>query len=121
MAAWNQTADGHYYSKSEITTGEAWNPVAQIDAAHDILNQDKIVGDLHADFKPLKWAKLTSMIYIDYAYQKHDIFTGKNFYGVDPLIADTNTFVEQSWTAGLNTELKIMSRLTNNLMIMVSN
>jgi TonB-linked SusC/RagA family outer membrane protein len=97
MAAWNRTEDGHYYSKSEITTGEAWNPVAQINYTQDKQTQDKIVADIHADLKPFKWLKLTSRIYVDYAYQKHDIFTGKNFYGVDPLVADTNTFVEQSW------------------------
>lgn len=97
MAAWNKTTDGHYYSKSAITVGEAWNPVAQIDYTHDKIAQDKIVADVHADFKPLKWAKLTSRFYIDYAYQKRNAFNGKNFYGVDPIVADTNTNVEQSW------------------------
>ncbi|MBN1414987.1 MAG: TonB-dependent receptor [Bacteroidales bacterium] len=97
MAAWNRTEDGHYYSKSAITTGEAWNPVAQIDAAQDRQAQDKIVADIHFDLKPVKWLKFTSRVFIDYAYQKHDIFTGKNFYGVDPITADSNTFVEQSW------------------------
>lgn len=97
MAAWNRNSDGKYYSKSELTGGEAWNPVAQIAATDDKFTQDKVVADLHADFKPVKWAKLTSRIFVDYAYQKKDVFTGKNFYGVTPIIADTATSIEQTW------------------------
>jgi len=97
MNAWNRTSDGKYYSKSEITTGEAWNPVAQIDATNDKITQDKIVADVHLDLKPVKWVKLTSRLFVDYAYQKKDIFTGKNFYGVAPILSDTATYVEQTW------------------------
>ncbi len=97
MAAWNRNSEGKYYSKSEITTGEAWNPVAQIDYTNNKTNQDKIVADLHANFKPFKGFKFTSRVYTDYAYQKWDNFADKNFYGVDPIKADSNTFVEQSW------------------------
>ena len=78
-----------------ITGGEAWNPVAQIEYAEDKQTQDKIVADLHADFKPFKFLKLTSRLYVDYAYQKQDIFNDKNFYGIDPLVADSNTNVSQ--------------------------
>jgi TonB-dependent starch-binding outer membrane protein SusC len=97
MAAWNRTPEGYYYSKSELTGGEAWNPVAQIEYAQDKQTQDKIVADLHADFKPFKFLKLTSRLYVDYAYQKQDIFNDKNFYGIDPLVADSNTNVSQEW------------------------
>jgi TonB-dependent starch-binding outer membrane protein SusC len=97
MNAWNRTDDGKYYSKSGITTGEAWNPVAQINATSDKLTLDKVVADLHVNIIPFKWIKLTSRVFVNYAYQKKDIFTGKNFYGVDPITADSNTFIEQSW------------------------
>jgi TonB-linked SusC/RagA family outer membrane protein len=97
MGAWNRTPEGYYYSKSEITGGEAWNPVAQIAATEDKQTQDKIVADLHADLKPFKFLKLTSRLYVDYAYQKQDVFTDKNFYGVDPLVADSNTTIDQTW------------------------
>jgi TonB-dependent starch-binding outer membrane protein SusC len=97
MQAWNRTPEGYYYTKSKITGGEAWNPVAQIDYTQDKQTQDKIVADLHADLKPFKWLKLTSRIFVDYAYQKHDVFTDKNVYGVSPLEADTDTYVQQTW------------------------
>jgi TonB-dependent starch-binding outer membrane protein SusC len=97
MAAWIRTPEGYYYSKSEITGGETWNPVAQIAYTNDKQTQDKVVADLHADFKPVKWLKLTSRIYVDYAYQKHDIFTDKFNFGNNPITADTNTSIQQIW------------------------
>lgn len=97
VAAWNRDASGRLYSKSTVTAGEAWNPLAQIDAAKDTKTQDKIVADIHGDLKPFSGMKITSRIFADYAYQKNDKYTLKNFYGVDPITADTNTFVEQSW------------------------
>jgi TonB-linked SusC/RagA family outer membrane protein len=97
MAAWNRDAKGRYYTKSNLTGGEAWNPLAQIDYTDNNTTQDKILGDIHASLKPFKGFVFTSRIYTDFAYQKHDNFADKNVYGVDPLIADSNTFVEQSW------------------------
>lgn len=97
MKAWNRDAQGRYYTKSEITTGEAWNPVAQIDYTDNKTLQDKIVADFHATLKPFKNFTFTSRIFTDYAYQNWNNFMGKNFYGVDPIVADSNTFVEQSW------------------------
>ncbi len=93
---WNNK-NGKYYTKSDITTGEAWNPLAQIDYSNDVQTQDKIVADLHVDFKPVKWAKLTSRIFVDYAYQLHDIFSGYEVYGTSPIIADTLTNINESW------------------------
>jgi TonB-dependent starch-binding outer membrane protein SusC len=97
MQAWNRTPEGYYYSKSEITGGEAWNPVAQIAATEDEQTQDKIVADVHADLKPFKFLKLTSRLYVDFAYQKQDVFTDMNYYGIDPLVGDTNTTIDQTW------------------------
>jgi len=97
MNAWNRDAEGRYYTKSEITTGEAWNPIAQIDYTDNKTMQDKIVADMHATLKPFKGLSITSRLFTDYAYQKWDNFADKNFYGVDPIKADSNTFVEQSW------------------------
>jgi TonB-linked SusC/RagA family outer membrane protein len=93
---WNHNGS-QYYTKSNITSGEAWNPIAQIDYAKGGQTQDRIVADWHADFKPVSWLKVTSRIFIDYSYQLRNTFNGLTVYGVSPLVADSNTNVVQRW------------------------
>jgi TonB-linked SusC/RagA family outer membrane protein len=93
---WNHNLN-QYYTKSDITGGEAWNPVAQIAYAQDKQAQDKVVADWHADFKPVSWAKFTTRLYVDYAYQEHEGFNGLTVYGTQSITADTNTNAQQSW------------------------
>jgi TonB-linked SusC/RagA family outer membrane protein len=93
---WNQK-NGQYYSQSGITTGEAWNPMAQIDYSNNKQTNDKIFANLHADFSPIKGLKFTSRIYVDYAYQLHDIYNGYTIYGTAPITADSLTNLNESW------------------------
>jgi TonB-linked SusC/RagA family outer membrane protein len=82
--------DGNYYTKSRLSMGEAWNPVAQIDYTHNTYTQDKVVGRIYGEFKPLKWIKFTSSLNVDYAYQLREEFNGLHFYGVSPLKEDSD-------------------------------
>ncbi len=82
--------DGNYYSKSTLAMGEAWNPVAQIDYTHNTYSQDKVVGRIYGEFKPLKWIKFTTSLNVDYAYQLREEFNGLHFYGVSPLTRDSD-------------------------------
>ncbi|MBN1187841.1 MAG: TonB-dependent receptor, partial [Bacteroidales bacterium] len=81
--------DDKYYSKSLLSMGEAWNPVAQIDYTHNTYIQDKIVGKIYGELKPFEWLKFTSSLNVDYAYQLREQFEGLHFYGVSPLTDDS--------------------------------
>lgn len=91
-------ADGKPYTISDLTSGEMWNPLAKIAYTDNQVSQDKIVGDIHADFKPVKWAKLTSRLFVDMAYQVDRNFNGRTMYGIgDQVPHDTLTNANETW------------------------
>jgi TonB-linked SusC/RagA family outer membrane protein len=110
--------DGNYYSKSQLSMGEAWNPVAQIDYTQNTYTQDKVVGRIYGELKPLKWIKFTSSLNIDYAYQLREEFNGLHFYGVSPLREDsdvnmTNRF-DRWYTYSIDNYLTITRQFGNH-------
>lgn len=90
--------NGQPYTLSELTAGEMWNPMAKIAYTEREQVQDKILGDIHADIQPVEWAKLTSRVYVDYAYQTENNFNGRTMYGIgDKVPHDTLTNASESW------------------------
>ncbi len=110
--------DGNYYTKSRLPMGEAWNPVAQIDYTQNTYTQDKLVGRIYGEFKPLKWIKFTSSLNVDYAYQLREEFNGLHFYGVSPLRNDSDVNMinrfERWYTYSIDNYLTVTRQIGNH-------
>jgi TonB-linked SusC/RagA family outer membrane protein len=72
--------DGKYYGISELVTGENCNPLASIKARRNSkTNEDKLVGGVGFDFKPIKDLRIHSGIDIDVAHTLESSHEG-NYY-----------------------------------------
>ena len=97
VRAWLKDDEGNYYSKSPITGGEAWNPLAQIDYLHNLHQQDKVVGKVYAEFSPVDWIKFSTSIGTEFTHQLQESFEGLNNYGVTPLTDDSLVNLNNSY------------------------
>lgn len=61
--------NGRYYGLPEYATGEISNPLALLNTYRNTITQDKILGNVYANLKPIKGLTFTSRIGLDLTYQ----------------------------------------------------
>ncbi|MCX2742714.1 TonB-dependent receptor [Mangrovivirga sp. M17] len=77
--------DGQYYGISQYVFGEIFNPLAGIQTARGGTVQDKIVGNIYANIKPVEWLKFTTRFGIDAAFQRFSSWTPTFYYSSERL------------------------------------
>lgn len=95
--------EGQIYHLSDVTTGEANNPMAQIQNTHNTTTTDKIIGDVHAEIRFSPNLKMNVKLAMDYGMRINDVFSPKYYYNEESFgINDTsdvtlrNTFLKES-------------------------
>ncbi|MCO4291810.1 TonB-dependent receptor [Solitalea sp. MAHUQ-68] len=76
-------ANGNYYGISKYVLGEYGNPLGQVDLVHQSTQQNKVVGNVYADFDIVKGLKFTSRFGIDAAFVKNHQWTPLYWFSPD--------------------------------------
>ena len=93
-----KNSSGQYYGLSTYTSGEAANPLAQIDNTHNTQSIDKVLADVHADVHILKSLKYTSRLSMDYSLEYDDIFSPTYYFnGQNSQTNDTFSTIENRY------------------------
>lgn len=86
---------GRYYGISDYVFGEGGNPLAQMDITHNTTTQNKVVGNVYAEIRPLAGLKVTSRFGLDAMFLRQHAWLPTFFYNANrlntvPSTADNN-------------------------------
>jgi TonB-linked SusC/RagA family outer membrane protein len=77
--------NGNYYGISKLVSNEVRNPVAQVANTHDVYSEDKIVGSIFAELKPIENLTLHSQVGLDLAYGTNESWTPTSYYNLNTI------------------------------------
>jgi len=82
--------NGKYFHLSDVTIGEAVNPMAQIYNTHNTTTTEKLLGNVNAEIKFLKNFTFNMKLAVDYSLISNNVFSPKFYYSEENLgINDT--------------------------------
>jgi TonB-dependent starch-binding outer membrane protein SusC len=85
-------ANGNYWGISPYVTGEYGNPLAQIDLERTRTVQNKILGNIYLDLKPINGLTITSRLGIDAAFQRNHDWNPTFYLNTINLNTEANAF-----------------------------
>lgn len=86
---------GNYYGISPYVKGEFGNPIARIQEANGNTIQNKILGNIFMEFKPVQGLKFTTRLGLDAAWQRNHNWNGTQWYSSESNVTVANA--SDSW------------------------
>ncbi|MBT1705730.1 SusC/RagA family TonB-linked outer membrane protein [Chryseosolibacter indicus] len=82
--------NGNYFGISPYVKGEFGNPIARIQEAKGRTTQNKLLGNVYAEIRPIKGLKYTTRLNLDAAFQRNHNWNPRQWYSSESNVSLAN-------------------------------